>query len=306
MSWKNSITQLKQTIRRLNGCTIMYNCSSYLPLVSKINADADTLKNLSDDTLKGLSQKLKIKAQDGVPIDSLLVESFALVKETICRVLKLSAFDEQLIGALVLHEGKIAEMQTGEGKTLTAVFPAYLNALTGKGVHVLTFNDYLAGRDARWMGPVYAFLGLRVGHVREGMGIKERRDGYGADVTYVTAKESGFDYLRDSLCYATDDITHRSFHYAIIDEADSILIDEARIPLVIAGDSESTGHQIGAEVWTLYALARLARELRDHEDFEFDAYARNIFLTDTGLKRVEGLLTCDNLYAPENGHLLGR
>jgi preprotein translocase subunit SecA len=197
-------------------------------------------------------------------------------------------------------------MQTGEGKTLTAVFPAVLNGLSGKGVHVVTFNDYLARRDAGWMGPVYRSLGLSVGHVQERMSISDRRNAYAADITYVTAKEAGFDFLRDSLCYDAGNIVHRDFHYAIIDEADSILVDEARIPLIIAGVSED--HEAGgaASAGAEYSMVRLVRGLGRNEDFEFDAYQRNVFLTEKGLKRVEELLHCDNLYAPENSPLLAR
>ena len=190
-------------------------------------------------------------------------------------------------------------MQTGEGKTLTAVFPAYLNGLSGKGIHVLTFNDYLARRDALWMGSVYNFLGLSVGFVQEGMRIEDRQKAYRADITYLTAKESGFDFLRDSLCYSYENIVHRAFHYAIIDEADSILIDEARIPLIIAEASDDA-------LASTYRMARIARQLIEKSDFEFDEYARNIHLTDNGLKRAEGLLNCHNLYDKENIELLTR
>jgi preprotein translocase subunit SecA len=306
MFLKNNITKFRRWQRRLNGCTIEYDCSSYHPLVLKCNAAWGAIKNLSDGELKSRSLALKTKARSGESADALLVESFALVKEAVRRALALEPFDEQIIGGMVLHQGKIAEMQTGEGKTLTAVFPAFLNALSGKGVHVVTFNDYLARRDALWMGPVYAFLGLRVGHVQERMSITDRQKAYNADITYVTAKESGFDFLRDSLCYDPANIVHRAFHYAIIDEADSILIDEARIPLIIAGTADGGGETAGAVQSLAASMALLVRGLKRNEDFAFDAYARNIHLTENGLKRVEAMLACKNLYAQENSLMLAR
>ncbi len=246
-----------------------------------------------------MSESLKSKTQNGCLTEHQVIESFALVHEAVWRVLRLHPFDVQMLGGLAMQQGKLVEMQTGEGKTLTAVFPAYQSALTGKGVHVLTFNDYLARRDARWMGPIYQYLGLSVGFVQEGMSIQERRDAYSADITYVTAKEAGFDYLRDSLCYEKDRRVHRLFNFAIIDEADSILIDEARIPLVIAGASDDY-------LADTYYLAEIARKLVKNIDFEFDEYARNIHLTNSGLDHVERSLKCDNLYDLENYDLLTR
>lgn len=202
-------------------------------------------------------------------------------------------FDVQIISGIALHKGKIVEMQTGEGKTLAAVMPAYLNALSGKGVHVLTFNDYLACRDALWMGPIYEILGLKVCCIKEGMTTGERRRAYLADITYVTAKESGFDYLRDFLCMEKEKLVHRPFHYAIVDEADSILIDEARVPLVIAGDVETNPENLP---YYINAIKKLKAE----EDYEIDEYGRNVYLTETGVMRVEELLGCGNLYDEEN------
>jgi preprotein translocase subunit SecA len=306
MSWKNSISKLKRYHRRLNGCTIVDDCTPYHPLLRDINAAWNGMKNIGDEELKSMARGLKSESQSGKQPDAPVVEIFALVKETIRRVLRLEPFDEQIIGGIVLHQGKIAEMQTGEGKTLTAVFPAVLNALNGKGVHVVTFNDYLARRDAEWMGPVYTFLGMSVGHVQERMSIIDRRKAYYADITYVTAKESGFDFLRDNLCHDPANIVHREFHYAIIDEADSILVDEARIPLIIAGASERHGTETGVSRSSESVLAGLMRKLSPGDDFASDTYARNIHLTDNGLKRVEKMLSCKNLYAPENSLLLAR
>jgi preprotein translocase subunit SecA len=276
----------------------------YLSIVNDINKLSYTMQNKGDNHLKEVSNQLKQRARQNENVDTLLVEAFALVKETAQRVLKITPFDVQLIGAIVLHQGKIAEMQTGEGKTLAAVFPAYLNALSEKGVHVLTFNDYLAKRDAQWMGPVYEFLGLTVGYVQEGMDMKNRQKAYNADVTYLTARESGFDFLRDTVCFEKESMVHRAFNYVIIDEADSILIDEARIPLVLAGNVEIAGVDNQLRVDTELSMAKLARELKEKTDFDFDEYRRNIHLTDAGLERVENSLRCGNIYEPKNIELL--
>ncbi|MBI4916660.1 MAG: accessory Sec system translocase SecA2 [Acidobacteria bacterium] len=219
------------------------------------------------------------------------VPAFALVREAARRTLGLEPFEVQIVAGLAMAQHHIVEMPTGEGKTLAAVFPVYLHALAGYGVHVLTFNDYLARRDAAWMGPIYRLLGLSVGCVQEGMSVAERRAAYRCDLTYLTAKEAGFDLLRDSLCLQPEEQVHRPLHLAVIDEADSILIDEARIPLVIAGSSEED-HD------TLPRLAALARRLVPGEDFDTDQARRNVFLTDEGIARVERALACENLFAP--------
>ena len=196
-----------------------------------------------------------------------------------------------------MHQGKIAEMNTGEGKTLAAVLPAYLNALSGKGVHVLTFNDYLARRDAKWMGPVYQSLGLTVGCIQEGMSPQQKKKAYASDITYSTAKEAGFDFLRDHLCYRRKDLVHRKFHFAIVDEADSILIDEARIPLVIAKSTTDRKEESGN-------LVQLIKGLKEGRDFEIDEGRHNIYLTNHGLRRIEKRLSCPNLHSPEHINLL--
>jgi preprotein translocase subunit SecA len=273
-------------------------------MVNKINTLSYKMRNKQDNHLKEISEQLAQRALQNENLDTLLIEAFALVKETTQRVLKITPFDVQLIGAIVLHQGKIAEMQTGEGKTLAAVFPAYLNALSGKGVHVLTFNDYLAKRDTQWMGPVYEFLGLTVSYVQEGMDMKNRQKAYNADVTYLTARESGFDFLRDTVCFEKESMVHRAFNYAIIDEADSILIDEARIPLVLAGNVEIVGADNRLRVDMELSMAKLALELKEKTDFDFDEYRRNIHLTDAGLERVENSLGCGNIYEPKNIELL--
>jgi hypothetical protein len=193
------------------------------------------LRSVDDQGLKQMSASLKRRALRGIPPEELLVEAFALVREAAFRTVRMRPFDVQMLAGIVLHYGALAEMQTGEGKTLAATAPVYLNSLYGKGVHVLTFNDYLAKRDAGWMGPLYDFLGVTCGYIQEGMSKEQRRNAYAADITYLTAKEAGFDYLRSFLANSPDELVQRTFNYALVDEADSILIDEARIPLVIAG-----------------------------------------------------------------------
>ena len=227
----------------------------------------------------------------------LQIETFAIVREAARRAIGLDAFDVQLIAGMAMARGCLAELPTGEGKTLAAVFSACVRALSGRGVHILTFNDYLARRDAAWMGPVYRMLGLGVGCIQEGMSLSEKRAAYGCDVTYASAKEAGFDFLRDKVAYDRDAIVHRPFNFALIDEADSILIDEARIPLVISG----------AEVrasWDTHLLASVVRTLLPVRDFETDGEHRNVFLTDAGIEKVESVLGCGSLYAANNQTLL--
>lgn len=303
MSYKNFFTRIDRYLKRLNGCTIVYGCAEYHETVGRIIASASVLEKKSDDDLKNLSRDILRRARMARSSDAVLIEAFALVRETVRRVLKITPFDEQLIAGLVLCQGRIAEMQTGEGKTLAAVFAAYVNALSGKGVHVITFNDYLARRDAEWMGPVYAFLRLSARFIREGMSIQERQHAYNADITYVTAQEAGFDFLRDNLALVPSQQVHRGFHYAIIDEADSILVDEARVPLVIAGSRE-TGGKTGPAASGENYLAEFIRTLAKDTEYEFDDYRRAVFLTENGIARLEQVLQCGNLYAPLNGELL--
>ncbi len=294
--------KLSRFIRHLNGSTVEYDCASYLPVLEKVKNKYEVLECASDAELKITAEKLRTRAGAGDDLDALLPDAFGLAAEAIRRTLGLCPFDEQIIAGIVLHSGKCAEMQTGEGKTLAAVFPACLNALTGNGVHVLTFNDYLAARDAEWMGPVYRFLGLSVGNVREGLAIRPRRAAYQSDITYVTAKEAGFDFLRDSLCGSADDIVHRPLNFAIVDEADSILVDEARIPLVIAGAALVEKDADGQ----LAKMARIACVLERGKDFEFDDYMRNIHLTEDGERRAENILGCGNVYTEDNFGTLSR
>ena len=288
---------IHRLIRRWNGSTLEWDLSAYKETVTKIREREDAFNRLSDDELTAHAAGLRDDIRSGTAAGTLLVPVYALTGIAIRRILHLDPFDEQIVAGIVMHRGKCAQMQTGEGKTLAAVYPAVLNALGGRGVHILTFNDYLAERDAQWMGPVYRLLGLSTGFVREGMTIDERKSAYRCAVTYLTAREAGFDYLRDHCCYDISHTVQRAFHYAIVDEADSILIDEARIPLVIA-TLESTGDEHTA------VFARLARDMQPDRHFTFDAYGRKIALTDDGTDFAEEKLRCGNLFTPENGHLL--
>ncbi len=269
----------------------------YRQLIVKIDNRKKNLEKIPDKQLKKMSRDLKQQAMQGTLPDELLVDAFALACEAAHRVLHLEPFNVQIAAAIAMHHGNLAQMDTGEGKTLAAVLPAYLNSLTGKGVHILTFNDYLARRDAGWMGPIYRFLDLSAGFVQEGMTIKERQVAYNADITYLTAKEAGFDFLRDQRCQKKEDIVHRPFHFTIVDEADSILLDEARIPLVIAGEMPVSRADP-------YQLAQLVRNLEKDTGYYFDQYSRDVNYTDAGLDHLEKQLGCKNLHALENIQLL--
>jgi len=288
---------LRRIVNRLQGSSIEFDLNRYEPLLIEIEGRGSNLHRLRDQEIKTLSKVLVRKMQNEGKSDGLLVDAYALVREAAYRVLRMRPFDVQVIAGIAMHEGKLAEMQTGEGKTLAAVLPAYLNGLMGKGVHILTFNDYLARRDAQWMGPIYDFLGLSVACIQEGMSKAERQQAYLAEVTYLTAKEAGFDYLRDSLCFNAGDLVHRPFHFAIVDEADSILIDQARVPLVIAGTTPTPETDP-------CRLAAVARNLKPQVDFDTDEECRNIALTEIGIERVQALLDGADLYAPENVLLL--
>ncbi|OAB40257.1 DEAD/DEAH box helicase [Paenibacillus antarcticus] len=261
-------------------------------LIRKRNLEA-----WDDQQLQGESLRLQKEAKSGTPLDELLVDAYALVYEAAKRKLGLEPYDVQIMAAIALHERFLIEQHTGEGKTLSAVMPAYLNALTGEGVHVLTFNDYLANRDAEWMGPIYRFLGLTVNSVQAGMSLSEKREAYAANITYVTAKEAGFDYLRDTIALNEADTVHRPFHYVIVDEADSLLLDEARVPLVISGES-------GGSKSDGILFAEVARQLQQVEHYDFDEFQRNVYLNEAGAVKAESLLGCGNLYDSHNSHLL--
>lgn len=267
------------------------------PMVEKINSFEPSVAPLTDSQLKDKTPELKRRLEEGETLDDLLPEAFAIVREVAKRTLKMRHFDVQLIGGIVLHEGKIAEMKTGEGKTLVATLPVYLNALTGRGVHVVTVNDYLARRDAGWMAPVYNFLGMSVGVILHGLTDEERQASYNADITYGTNNEFGFDYLRDNMKYDISQYVQREMNYAIVDEVDSILIDEARTPLIISGPSEDSTDKY-------YKIDKIIPKLRKDTDFTIDEKARTAILTEEGNSRVEQLLGTTNLYDPSNMELV--
>jgi preprotein translocase subunit SecA len=265
--------------------------------MAEIGRQEAEISALGDEQIVGRAKALRERARAGEPLEVLRAPLFALAREAARRALGQRPFDAQILAALALDDGHVVEMQTGEGKTLTAVMPAALNALTGRGVHVLTFNDYLARRDAEWMAPIYRRLGLSAVHVGQGMTPADRRTAYRADITYVTAKEAGFDHLRDGLAMSETDLVHRPFHFALVDEADSLLIDEATVPLVIAGSddhAESSAPRLAALVSSLAAGVH----------FEADEPGRNVDLTDAGIEHVERALRCGRLHDSGNLTLL--
>ena len=265
--------------------------------VAKINALEADLAKLSDDALRGKTAELKQRVADGATLDSILNEAFAVVREAAKRVLGMRHFDVQMVGGMVLHHGGIAEMRTGEGKTLVATLPVYLNALEGKGVHVVTVNDYLANRDAEWMGRVYQFLGLSVGVIVHGLSQGERQRAYHSDITYGTNNEFGFDYLRDNLVYEAGDMVQRPHHFAIVDEVDSILIDEARTPLIISGPTEDR-----SEFYR--TIDKVVRDMiEDKETFDHDEKQRQALLTEYGSEKIEELLSEGGHLAPDSAGL---
>ena len=272
------------------------------PLVVEINSQEQNFKNLKNDEFITKTQLLKKNLREGRKITSLIPESFALVREAASRVLNERHYDAQLIGGIFLHEGKIAEMKTGEGKTLVSTLPAYLNALTGKGVHVVTVNDYLAKRDSEWMGEIFNFLGLTTGCITNELDDQQRKKNYDYDITYATNNELGFDYLRDNMKYDLSEMVQRDHHYCIVDEVDSILIDESRTPLIISGKSEDKSNY--------YLLSDKFINKLQRTDYEIDEKNKNAILTDAGIDKIEklaiqnGILKNNNFYDPQNLNLV--
>jgi len=267
------------------------------PAVARINALETEIKALDDAALKRQTSCLRERLDNGEPLDDLLPEAFATVREASARVLEMRHFDVQLLGGMVLHNGAIAEMKTGEGKTLVATLPAYLNALTGKGVHVITVNDYLARRDTEWMGQIYRFLGLSVGTILHGLDDTERKAAYGSDITYGTNNEFGFDYLRDNMKFDRASLVQPELNFAIVDEVDSILIDEARTPLIISGPAEKSTQ-------LYYQVNRIIPRLKRDTDYTIDEKARASTMTEEGVAHAEKILQVDNLYDPKYIELL--
>ena len=266
-------------------------------IVDHIRSFEPEMRRLPDARLQGMTGVLKEKIEQGAALDDVLPEAFALVREAGLRTLGQRHFDVQMMGGIVLHQGKIAEMKTGEGKTLAATLPVYLNALTGRGVHVVTVNDYLASRDAGWMGAIYNFLGLSVGVIIHGLDDAQRRAAYRSDITYGTNNEFGFDYLRDNMKFSLDEYVQREFNFAIVDEVDSILIDEARTPLIISGPAEQSTDKY-------YRINRIIPRLHKEKDYSVDEKARAVSLSEDGVAHAEKMLGVENLYDPKNMDIL--
>jgi preprotein translocase subunit SecA len=265
--------------------------------VDAVSALEPEIENLSDEEIRAKTDEFRERLDGGETLDDILHEAFAVVREVSRRTLGMRPFDVQVMGGIVLHEGKIAEMKTGEGKTLAATMPVYLNALEGKGVHVVTVNDYLARRDAEWMGEIYEFLGLTVGLIQDGHGFEERKVAYAADITYGTNTQFGFDYLRDNIATSVDNLVQKAPKYAIVDEVDSILIDEARTPLIISGMPEQAAD-------TYYRFAAIVPRLKEGEDYEVDEKKRQVAPTEVGVEKVEKFLGVENLYDDVNTNLV--
>jgi preprotein translocase subunit SecA len=265
--------------------------------VEAVTALEPEVEKLSDGALRAKTDEFRERLSEGETLEDILPEAYAVVRETSRRTLGMRPFDVQVMGGIALHQGKIAEMKTGEGKTLAATMPVYLNALSGKGVHIVTVNDYLARRDASWMGEIYEFLGLKVGLIQDNMGFEERKVAYDSDLTYGTNAQFGFDYLRDNIATSTDQLVQRELSFAIVDEVDSILIDEARTPLIISGMPESA-----ADVY--YRFAAIIPRLREGEDYEVDEKKRQIAPTESGVEKVEKALGVENLYDDVNTNLV--
>jgi len=277
-------------IRKIFGTRNERELKKLLPLVNRINSLEPAIRGLSDADLQGHTPIFRQRLQAGESLDDLLPEAFAVVRETGRRVLNMRHFDVQLMGGIILHRGKIAEMKTGEGKTLVATLPGYLNALTGKGVHIVTVNDYLASRDAEWMGAIYRFLGLSVGCIQHDMPEPARKEAYAADITFGTNNEFGFDYLRDNMKFERDSLVQREYNYAIVDEVDSILIDEARTPLIISGPTEESTS-------FYYAVNDFVRKaVRETGHFDLDEKTRTVVLTESGIAAAEQFFKISNLY----------
>ena len=288
---------MRRAVAWARGSTIRHDLSAYRARLEQVDRYTLEVGTASDARLAHRADRLRARVREGTALDEVAEEWFALVREVARRVVGMRPFDEQMIAGLALHEGTVVEMETGEGKTLAAVAPVALNALSGDGAHVLTANDYLARRDAGWMGPIYEGLGLSVDVVQEGMGAPERRAAYQCDVTYLTAKEAGFDLLRDGLALDPGQVSHRSLQFALVDEADSLLVDEARIPLVIAGTVDEPGPDAAQ-------MAAMVRDLRVGTEIERDEHGRNVFLTDVGIDRVQARLGVGALHESGNMSLL--
>jgi preprotein translocase subunit SecA len=282
-----------ELVKKIFGNSNERELKKLQPIVDKINSYEPNISKLNDGELKDKTAEFKERLNKGEALDNILPEAFAIVREVAKRVTKMRPFDVQLVGGMVLHQGKIAEMATGEGKTLVATMPAYLNALSGSNVHIVTVNDYLAKRDRYWMGAIYEFLGLKVGLIQHDMNIDERKKAYEAAIVYGTNNEFGFDYLRDNMAIRLEDVVQKGYHFAIVDEVDSILIDEARTPLIISGPSE--------ESTKMYEqINRIATRLQEDTDYKLYEKEKTVALIEEGVTHIEGLLQINNLYDENN------
>ncbi len=282
-----------ELVKKIFGNSNERELKKLQPIVDKINNYEPNISKLNDGELKDKTAEFKDRLNKEEALDNILPEAFAVVREVAKRVTKMRPFDVQLVGGMVLHQGKIAEMATGEGKTLVATMPAYLNALSGSNVHIVTVNDYLAKRDRYWMGAIYEFLGLKVGLIQHDMNIDERKKAYEAAIVYGTNNEFGFDYLRDNMAIRLEDVVQKGYHFAIVDEVDSILIDEARTPLIISGPSE--------ESTKMYEqINRIATRLQEDTDYKIYEKEKTVALTEEGVTHIEGLLQINNLYDENN------
>ena len=282
-----------ELVKKIFGNSNERELKKLQPIVDKINSYEPNISKLNDGELKDKTAEFKERLNKGEALDNILPEAFAVVREVAKRVTKMRPFDVQLVGGMVLHQGNIAEMATGEGKTLVATMPAYLNALSGSNVHIVTVNDYLAKRDRYWMGAIYEFLGLKVGLIQHDMNIDERKKAYEAAIVYGTNNEFGFDYLRDNMAIRLEDVVQKGYHFAIVDEVDSILIDEARTPLIISGPSE--------ESTKMYEqINRIATRLQEDTDYKLYEKEKTVALTEEGVTHIEGLLQINNLYDENN------
>ena len=299
-------------ISKIFGTHSQHEVKRIIPIVNKIEALAPEFEKLTDDELKAKTPEFKERLEKGETLDDLLPEAYATVREAATRVLGMRHYRVQLIGGVILHQGRITEMRTGEGKTLVSTLPAYLNALEGKGVHIVTVNDYLAKRDAEWMGQVHEFLGLTVGVILNSMDNDERREAYNCDITYATNNELGFDYLRDNMVVYKEELVQRELHYAIIDEVDSVLIDEARTPLIISGQSgKSTKLYEACDIFVKQLTRGTAKELskmdfimneeeQETGDYVVDEKDKNVNLTEEGVRKAERFFQVKNLADPDN------
>ena len=297
---------------KIFGTHSQHEVKRIIPIVDKIEALAPEFEKLTDDELKAKTPEFKARLEKGETLDDLLPEAYATVREAATRVLGMRHYRVQLIGGVILHQGRITEMRTGEGKTLVSTLPAYLNALEGKGVHIVTVNDYLAKRDAEWMGQVHEFLGLTVGVILNSMDNDERREAYNCDITYATNNELGFDYLRDNMVVYKEELVQRELHYAIIDEVDSVLIDEARTPLIISGQSgKSTKLYEACDIFVKQLTKGTAKELskmdiimneeeQETGDYVVDEKDKNVNLTEEGVRKAERFFQVKNLADPDN------